>query len=409
MSLSADQQKVYDKIQGWIADKQSEDWMFYLGGFAGTGKTYLLGHIINNLPAPPLCLAPTGKAASVLQKKLRDVPVSTVHSALYRPVAPDLNQLAKLEEKLLNDPQNEAIKQAVREEKARIAALPVSFSSKDYVAIRPGDLVVIDEASMVTNRMLDDLEKTKAKVLFVGDPGQLPPVGDIGYFSSQRPDVMLTEVQRQALDNPIIQLSMMIRKGEPIPKQIENDHILRRPRHGFELEKLIESDQILTGRNAIRRKLNRICRKLHGRNESIWPVAGEKLICLKNLVYGGTWFINGVQCVAVSDATLDTASYDRTVTVEYEGRTVTNVPFYHYPFEVHYHKDAQDEPWAARTGLCELDYGYAITVHKSQGSEWASVILVDDEMNIDDRSFRKRWLYTAVTRAKERLTWLCQE
>jgi exodeoxyribonuclease-5 len=380
--------------------------MLYLGGYAGTGKTFLLHHLINSLGAEPICLCPTGKAASVLQKKLTNVVVRTIHSVLYVPVAPSLYDLMRLEEQLLNIPGDSKLIEMIHDEKVKLNERKITFADKDNVKIKPNDFVIIDEASMVTNKMLGDLERTGAKVLFVGDPGQLPPVGDSGFFSTQKPDIILTQVQRQALGNPIIRLSMDIRKGIDIDPFIDSEHILRRPKANFSLDNFTQCDQILTGRNTIRRKLNRITRKLLGHHESTFPVSGEKLICLKNLTHAGNMFINGVQCLSDSNTELNEASGDWELDLMYEGSFVRRAPIYNYPFDVHYHDDAIEEPWPSRIGLIELDYGYAITVHKSQGSEWDHVILVDDAMNEKDRGFRKRWLYTAVTRAKEKLTWL---
>jgi exodeoxyribonuclease-5 len=380
--------------------------MLYLGGYAGTGKTYLLHHLINNLDKPPICLCPTGKAASVLQKKLNGVFVNTIHSALYVPVPPSMYDLTRLEEQLLHIPGDEALISAIQAEKMKLNEKKISFADKDNVCIQPGDLVIIDEASMVTNKMLDDLEKTMAKILFVGDPGQLPPVGDAGYFSSQRPDIILKQVQRQALDNPIIRLSMDIRQGNDIDSRINSEHVIRKPKGEYDMSLFTQCDQILTGRNLVRRKLNRITRKLYGHQDSTYPVNGEKLISLKNLHFHGSLFINGVQCSSKSEMHFDPDTGDWYMDLLYEGCLVRRAPIYTYPFEAHYNDNAIEEPWPARVGMLELDYGYAITVHKSQGSEWDHVTLVDDAMNDRDRGFRKRWLYTAVTRAKEKLTWL---
>lgn len=403
--LSAEQEEALKRIHAWLK-APDDQWMFYLGGYAGTGKTYLLHHLINGLDKQPICLCPTGKAASVLQKKLKSVAVNTIHSALYVPVSPSLLDLMRLEEQLLNCPTETSLIQMIQDEKKKLSERKITFAEKDNVKIRPHDFVIIDEASMVTSKMLDDLEKTMAKVLFVGDPGQLPPVGDCGYFATQRPDFILKEVQRQALGNPIIRLSMDIRYAKDIPDFIDSEHLIRRPKAGYELDQFAHFDQILTGRNVIRRKLNRITRKLLKRHESHFPVIGEKLICLKNSSYAGAMFINGVQCVAASEAVLNQDSGDFEMDLLYEGGFVRKAPIYTYPLEVHYRQDVIEEPWMSRNGLVEVDYAYAITVHKSQGSEWDNVVLVDDAMNEADKNFRRRWLYTAITRAKEKLTWL---
>lgn len=403
MILSEEQEKAMDKIMGWIAGQHNSPWMFYLGGYAGTGKTTLLQQIINRLDRPPKCLAPTGKAASVLQKKLSSALVTTIHKALYKPVMPSAAQLELLEFRLSENPNNRELREAVRAEKERLADQKLSFMDNEAKEIAPGDLVMVDEASMVTKKMVDDLHKTDAMVLFVGDPGQLPPVGDVGYFTSQRPDAMLSSIQRQALDNPIIDLSMRVREGKSIPS-FENEHIIKKCKTGYPFEELAKADQVLTGMNFMRRRINRAIRKVRGFDGNK-PLLGEKLICLKNQYARGSWIVNGMQCLSASDMEV-TREGDLSLDVLYEGQLLSNLYCYHYPFEKHYNDKAEEDPWAARGRLSEFDYGYAITVHKSQGSEWDRVVLVDDEMKSGDRTFRKRWLYTAVTRAKEHLTWL---
>jgi exodeoxyribonuclease-5 len=419
MKLTIDQEKALDAIGRWLKDE--DQWLFYLGGYAGTGKTTLMHYFINSLPEPPVCLAPTGKAASVLQKRLEKAAVTTIHSALYNPVIPDISKLESLLNQLDNSrsvmkdrmlsgegdintkPHTDLLK-AIAAEKERLANIKLKFQNKPCIEIQEGDLVIVDESSMVTDRMLDDLSKLNAKILFVGDPGQLPPVGDKGYFTYTRPDAMLSQVMRQALDNPILALSMKIRNGEKIDKKLQNETVERLPKAEYDVQRLTEFDQVLTGTNAMRRKVNRIIRKTRG-HEGVMPQNGERLICLKNQYKFGMWLINGIQCVTTDEATTND-NLDWVVSVLYEGELLDRLPYYAYPFRANYDFKAEQDPWPMRKHLAELDYGYAITVHKSQGSEWDNVCVVDDEMFIQDKEFRKRWLYTAVTRAKQKLVWL---
>jgi exodeoxyribonuclease-5 len=405
LSLTAEQQVARNAILSWL--EGGADWMFYLGGYAGTGKTFLLQDLINSLDKKPHCLAPTGKAASVLAKKLKDVQVRTIHSALYKPMLPDMTELEALEQELKMNPGADDLIEAIREVKRKMAEKPLRFTDNLVKEIVAGDYVFVDEASMVTERMVEDLQRTKAKVLFVGDPGQLPPVGDSGYFANQIPQAMLSEIQRQALDNPIIRLSMQVRKGEPISRQIESEQIVKRPKQGYPVADLANFDQVLTGANHTRRRINRGLRLHKGITGKTFPQQGEKLICLKNKFARGGWIVNGVQCLATSDCAVN-AYGDLQMDVLYEEQMLQQLDIYHFPFEVHYNPQAEEDPWPSRTQLYEFDYGYAITVHKSQGSEWDNVVLVDDNLFCNDKVFRKRWLYTAVTRAKEKLTWLTE-
>jgi exodeoxyribonuclease-5 len=403
LTLTQEQESAMDQIMRWRANGE---WMFYLGGYAGTGKTTLLQEIINRLEKAPICLAPTGKAASVLQKKLTNASVTTIHKALYKPILPSLAELEDLEAQLLANPGAEDLKEAIREEKRKLAEEPLRFMDNMVKEIAPGDLIMVDEASMVTSKMVDDLQRTEAKVLFVGDPGQLPPVQDTGFFSKREPDAILSQIHRQALGNPIIELSMMIRQGKEIPHRIENAHILKREKSGYPIADLTKADQVLTGMNVVRRRVNRGMRKCKG-FEGVFPVEGEKLICLKNQFKHG-WLINGVQCLSVSATRVDELG-NRLLSVLYEGQLLRDLEVYHHPFEAHYNDRAEEDPWASRGQLAEFDYGYAITVHKSQGSEWDKVVMVDDGLFRNRPKERRRWLYTAVTRAKDHLTWLTNE
>lgn len=415
MILSPEQDKGLILINQWLRD--SSRWMFYLGGYAGTGKTTMIQHMINGMNEKPLCLAPTGKAATVLQRKLNNCRVSTVHSALYKPLQQDTSFLASLVAMAQdaldkgNMEDYQTFSNQAREERIRLAKERPEFYLNGDASILPGSFVIIDEASMVSNRMLEDLENTEAKVLFVGDPGQLPPVKDKGYFSNNQPDYTLTTVQRQALDNPIIRLSMAIRNGEWIEPEINMPEIQRYHKAKFDLGRLFEFDQAMTGSNAQRRKVNRMMRKRKYNDDGgdhIWiPQKGDKLICLKNQYKFGAWFINGIQCETLSEAYFDgTEGMVWKVNLLYEGDTLIGVPYYPYHTEVHYNNDAEQEPYEHRRDLIELDYGYCITVHKAQGSEWNRVLLIDDEMNMWRQDERRKWLYTAVTRAKEHITWL---
>lgn len=402
MQFTSGQVKAIEAIAAW--HRSSWKQTFTLAGYAGTGKTTLLQHFINTQNNVVTCLAPTGKAASVLQKKLDNAMVSTVHRVLYNPSPPSTSNLDALEASLVNNPNDEDLKQAILDERRRLAGQNLNFNKKIDCEIGAGQLVVVDEASMVTRRMRKDLEETGAKILFVGDPGQLPPVQDEGFFQHSPPDAMLTEVQRQALDSPIIRVSMEVREGKAINAQREDGPFRKMPKNELSHEEWLTFDQVITGTNEARRKINRYFRGKLGKN-SWWPETGDKIICLKNSNDNGIYYINGVQGKALSNAK-NNADFDEIIgEVLYEG-TIRNVMYYRYPFQVHYDANAIELQWYERAGLQEFDYAYAITVHKSQGSEWDRVLLADDGMNANQKEFRKRWLYTAVTRAKEELVWL---
>lgn len=401
MSLTQEQGVALTAIYEWLKDK--DKWCFKLAGFAGVGKTFLLQHFINEQNTTPICMAPTGKAASVLGSKLNNVDVRTIHSVMYQPNQQSYGELLKLQKELANDPDNQEIKDAIKQEKKELAKQRVSFSLSENCEINPGDLCVVDEASMVDEYTTADLEKTGAKVLFVYDPGQIPPVKNKSWVTQSDPDVLLSEIQRQAMDSPIIRLSMEIRSGIVKKSQYTSGDCIIMDKSKVKLDQWLQANQILTGRNRSRHRINRFFRKNKGFDHSKIPVKGDKLICLKNDQTPDNYFINGVLSEAMTDAAYDD---ELRLDINYDGRALQSVPIYDYHCLDHYDNDVVQEPWFAIKGLQQFDYAYAITVHKSQGSEWPYVVIADDNMMRDKRKFRQQWLYTAITRAKEKLLWV---
>lgn len=404
VKLSSHQEQSLDLIGQWL---KSDRQYFLLGGYAGTGKTTLMKYFVDTLNSIPICCAPTGKAASVLGKKLGGAAlVSTIHHVLYNPLPQDNSILVQLQTDLINDPTNDDLRQAIVEEKRRLQTeKKLHFELKDNHAILPGQVVIIDEASMVTERIHQHLLKTKARILYVGDPGQLPPVKETGFFHNHPLDAMLTEIRRQSAYSPIIRLSKDIRDGKRIP-YFEFEGCKKVPKGTLDQDNWMFFDQVITGRNATRRKINRFFRRKFGHEaKSIYPVKGEKVICLKNEQEGSINYINGIQGAMISDAEerLGAVFGD----FLFEGMPHHGVPLLPYHFAVHYDETLPEEPWMERQGYREFDYAYAITVHKSQGSEWDRVLIADDELNVDQKDFRRRWLYTAVTRARKELVWIC--
>lgn len=408
MQLTRAQEIALFSIKAWLSDYDKQE--FILAGFAGTGKTTLLQEFINSRDELVLCVAPTGKAASVLSKRLENVKVTTIHSALYKPVAANPAKLEDMLMELVGDPDNKDLREAIERERERLEQIKLGFAVNEKHRIEKGQLVIVDEASMVTGRIREDLYRTGAKVLYVGDPGQLPPVRDKGFFAEAEPDVMLTEILRQALDSPIIRLSMDVRNGHSISfGEYSSDgsgSVVKVPKESVSPETWLSYDQVITGKNDSRRKINRYFRtKKYPGNRSVYPMKGDKLICLKNEAEDGVYYINGVPASSLDDAVKCPNQPWVIGKVLYEDEILEDVVLWPRAFEMHYSDVKEDLPFE-RLGMRQFDYAYAITVHKSQGSEWDRVLLADDQMQSQDRDFRKLWLYTAITRAKSELLWL---
>jgi exodeoxyribonuclease-5 len=356
---SVEQAAALEKVRSWL--RTGEPQVFRLFGYAGVGKTTLARHIAEDAKGDAVFAAFTGKAALVMRSK-GCVGASTIHALIYR-----------------------------ASEGAEGA--PTFTLNLDGPASRAG-LIVIDECSMVDAELGRDLLSFGKPILVLGDPAQLPPVKGGGFFTDAEPDVMLTQIHRQAEDNPIIRLSQIVRSGGEIGYGAYGESQVIR-REEIEAPMVLAADQVLVGLNRTRRLYNQRIRTLRGLAEPL-PVAGDKLVCLRNdrskgLINGGLWRVEELGGVKKDFVRMVVRSEDEA------GRSNAKVNVLKAFFE----GTESDLPYNVRRESDEFDYGYALTVHKAQGSQWDVVMLFDES-----RAFREhqaRWLYTGVTRAADRL------
>jgi exodeoxyribonuclease-5 len=207
--------------------------------------------------------------------------------------------------------------------------------------------------------------------------------------------VILTEVHRQAKDNPIVHLSMRVREGARLdPGVFGESRVIRR--REIDADQVMRADQVLVGMNKTRRLYNTRIRHLRGFRDPM-PAAGEKLVCLRNdkakgLLNGGTWTIQALRGIRNDHVRMD-------VLPEEEGRRRSvEVSVLKQFFE----GTEEEIPFVLRRDSDEFTFGYALTVHKAQGSQWDDVVLFDESFAF--REHRSRWLYTGLTRAAERIT-----
>ncbi len=361
---SPQQDEALKAVSRWL--KAGDTQVFRLFGYAGTGKTTLARHFAENVTGSVLFGAFTGKAAHVLREK-GCTGASTIHSLIYRPAQSD-------EE----DPEGELMFTLRRDAPAADAAL-----------------IIIDECSMVDEELGRDLLSFGTPVLVLGDPAQLPPVKGGGFFTEGEPDHMLTEVHRQAADNPIIALSMRVREGE-IPKVGDYGASKIITRDEIDAEQILTADQILVGTNRTRHLYNQRIRALL-EFDGTEPWVGERLVCLRNnrrkgLLNGGLWKVTARHGRRRGMLRLDVRPDDGI------GKGTTRVQILPEFFEGH----GDSVPWQKRRNSDEFDFGYALTVHKAQGSQWDKIVLFDESYAF--REHRTRWLYTAITRAAEEIT-----
>jgi exodeoxyribonuclease-5 len=258
-------------------------------------------------------------------------------------------------------------------------------------------LIVIDECSMVDEALGSDLLSFGTPVLVLGDPGQLPPVSGGGFFTEHEPDFLLQEIHRQARDNPIVEIAQAVREGRELMHGDYGDTARIISRNQLSSEMVLAADQVLVGTNRTRRRYNQRLRELKG-FEGHLPASGDKLVCLRNDAAKG--LLNGSLWQVTSAPRTVKPAMNLLLQAEDEGieRIRVKVKVLKAAFE----EGAEEVPWQLRRRHDDFDYGYALTVHKAQGSQWNEIVLFDESYAF--REHRIRWLYTAVTRAANRLT-----
>ncbi len=372
MQFSPQQDDALKAVARWL--KEGRKPLFRLFGYAGTGKTTLARHFAEHVDGQVQFAAFTGKAAQVLRSK-GATNARTIHSLIYRPRG----------------------EEAVEDETTGKTSINPTFSLNRQSPIARAALVVIDECSMVDEQLGRDLMTFGTPILVLGDPAQLPPISGGGFFTEHEPDHLLTEIHRQARDNPIIRLALDVREGRDISYGDYGEaRVIGRDEVDQDL--VLSADQVLVGTNRTRRRYNQRLRQLKG-FEASYPQAGDKLVCLRNdpakgLLNGSLW--------KVMTSSRETVKPGINLLVSPEeddpDRGVAKIKLLKAAFE----NPDEDIPWQQKKRFDDFDYGYALTVHKAQGSQWDEVVLFDESYAFKDT--RERWLYTAITRAAERLT-----
>lgn len=383
IELSSDQKKALGDILEWYKRDRASMQYVTLGGYAGTGKTTLIAVLRKALQGLEKELkvgfaSYTGKAARVLKNKLQEQDtitkndtVGTIHSLIYSPVV---------------------------NEKGVITG----WKTKEK--IEP-DLIIIDEASMVDGQIWSHLTSYQIPIIVVGDHGQLPPIR--GSFNlMQKPLLKLEEIHRQAKKNPIIGLSIQAREtgtvapgkySSTVKKFSSND--LDGKEQADELLASYNSDTlVLCGYNITRKKLNSFIRNSKG-FESESPEGGDRVICLRNNHKQGIY--NGMLGTIISIDKEDKDWYSAEIAMDgevenYKG--LISVEQFGADSALNF---TERRKFTVKGDL--FDFGYALTVHKAQGSQAKRVILFEERFKKMTDDDWRRWLYTAVTRAEEEL------
>lgn len=388
---SPDQLAAWDEIIKWVENPTKQ--VFCFGGLGGSGKSFLTGRLaveLHNRQISVAYAAPTGKAALVLKKNLdrafggEIANARTIHSTIYKPV----------------------------EDKKTGRILGWELRS-----IADFDMLVVDEFSMVADPEYQALLKFKKPILAVGDYGQLSPVGlDPGVM--RNPDVRLSKIHRQAHGNPIIRLAHIARNGAPDDalKSFIEDANDERVSWSRRLDDAIEFGHppdgiIAVFTNRMRRVMNLKYREeVLNLDEYDAPQKGEMIICLKNkkLDDFGRMIPNGMRGVIVGDVTV--TQHHVIADVQFDEPIGLVPKFYMCRHQFLREKtfDGFDQipgdprSWFDVGALC--DFGYSLTVHKSQGSGFSTVaVVMERALGVLDEEEARRWKYTAFSRAIDKV------
>ena len=371
MQFSPEQDDALVAVSNWL--KQGYPQVFRLFGYAGTGKTTLARHLAEGVDGDVLFAAFTGKAAMVLRSRGAKK-ASTIHSLIYRPRGEEM----------------------VEDEDTGKSNMTPLFTLNRQSPVADAALIVIDECSMVDEDLGRDLLSFGTPVLVLGDPGQLPPVSGGGFFTEQEPDVLLETIHRQARDNPIIDLAQLVREGKELSYgSFGSSQVINR--REVDQSEVLAADQVLVGTNKTRRRYNQRLRDLKEFQGAL-PASGDKLVALRNdpakgLLNGSLWQVVSAPNSSKPFMNLLIASEDDGMEKQSAKIKVLKAAFENPEEEV---------PWQTKSRYDDFDYGYALTTHKSQGSQWDNVYLFDESWAFREHS--QRWLYTAITRAAEKIT-----
>lgn len=363
-----------------------------ISGYAGSGKSTLVRFIVEALEIPEeeICYATfTGKAAEVLRKKGNPNSL-TLHKLLYE-----------------NYPRKDG-----------------TFYRRPKLSLEY-KVVVVDEISMAPKEMVDLLLKFPVFCIFLGDPFQLPPIcKDTDNGLLEHPDVFLDEIMRQAAESEIIQLTMKIRNHQPI-SYFKGKEVMVIPKSELLTGHLTWADMIICGTNNQRLTTNKEMRKILGYEKDIEE--GEKVIIKRNywdclnfdfepLVNGSVGYINNIrESYAIIPKYIKNLDnyFIESFNANFRPEVGSIYPEFKFDkrFLIEEVSDItpQIEYQIRRNAFLEIPdiplrmtYGYAITCHSAQGSQWDKVLVLEEKFPYDKEE-HARWLYTACTRPAQKL------
>jgi len=382
------QQKYHDEAVDWFLN--SSEQLFEISGAAGTGKTFLIFEILRSLGLRPenyLAMSYTGQAAIVMRTR-GFMSARTIHSSLYEVIEYD-------DYDNINSKFGTPVKKRI-------------FKKRDFVSpeIR---LFFIDEAWMVPDNMVKDIKSFGIKIITCGDINQLPPVGANPGFLINPGIHLLTEIMRQAQNNPIVYIANRILQNKPIHCGVYGQSVLVIEEDEFDERMIGLVDVVGVCTNNSRKRINSRVRQICG-YESPLPYNGERIVCNVNewhINYDGISLANGLSGIMYGNPKINSKEKD-TFFMDFIP-DYSNYVFPNIRTNIEYFvasQDRQNEMKALVKSKDKIikgilfDYAYASTIWKLQGSEYNNVLYKEEYLN---PQVKRACDYTAVTRAKQKL------
>lgn len=379
--LNPQQLDATKKAEAWW--KSQDRQCFQVSGPAGSGKTTIVYELIKKMGLKAdevLFMAYVGKAAMALAMKGNFA--KTIHSSIY--TLADIPRTDELGLPIISNGRTLTSKRFVKKDQ-----LPRNIK-----------LLVVDEGSMPDKNIGRDILSFGLPVLVLGDLNQLPPVFGEPFFL-RNPDVVLTQIMRQAENNPIIYLSQLAIQGKDIPLgKYGTSEVF--PQSEITNDILTSADTIICGRNETRQNINDYYRhEILGHHRNI-PIYGEKIICRQNnwktSIDDNLFLINGL-IGYIQDIHLETYN-KKSIQIDFRPEFLQDKMFHKVAIDFEY----LFQPLTQQSKMSfynKFQYAYAITCHLAQGSQYDDVLIYNE--NVGSKSYRRKWLYTAITRGVQRI------
>ena len=401
VSLNFNQRRVFDAAMEWWKGDRSEP--FEISGPPGTGKTYLIDTIIDYLGLDRSNVAPlayTG-AAAINMRFHGMINAKTIHSWLYKPVM----------EYIYDENGNIVMDPVFNKPKTKIV-----YIEKDPSELSTILLFVADEAGTIPPSMRVTMEKYNIPIIAAGDIDQLPPIhGKPAFLNDPSKIHFLTEIMRQSLNSGIVQISQMLREGYQPHCGMYSDAIVIR-KHQLTYDMLVKSKIILCGRNATRDEFNDLMRGFHGYKGEL-PNPGERVVCRKNnwdmSTLDGINLTNGLLGVVCNDPRyqyfrnedkfimdfMPDIGYDPSSDPALHGFFGLECSYKYFTADHANREKLRQSPYITNE---RFEFGYAITTHMSQGSEYDNGIYIEEPLMGDvKRDINRKLNYVGITRFRK--------